>query len=285
MTAWLTRVACLIVLLFVVPSLAGCPGTSPGEIAGVRIDSDHWVRAWCDLRFSPLVADSLYVPWIDYSGNTVRRDPGPMRFERAQRYGRYVVLDVINRALLLDGERPVWGGEAVLPVRSGNEVYGLYLLSDRPSMVENDGLRDVTYLSLSPDAVADVSWLGLAYVPPHRPGDWVVDIDGDGNDEFILVEPLEVRADGSIGPCTILDVESFRWAVRVYERGAAKRHPNPSICVLNVPLPRDCIPELLAVERKDGGSVALAWKTSPREAFGTISRDPNSGKFRFVAAQ
>jgi hypothetical protein len=137
------------------------------------------------------------------------------RFEKSENYGRFTAVTAYSQALLLDGNKqPIWAGNWIVALRVQGRVTGLLLLKELLGDPSEVALYQIGWLSLDPvRPVFYPTEITHAYVNGgalyRGGGDWITDIDGDGTDEVVTVEPEDLL--GAANPGWRLYV--YRWGM------------------------------------------------------------------------
>ncbi len=287
--------------------LSGCNHAKLTVADQGRDEVKDWVRTWHHMRYSPILAEArlarrrratgVFSESLGEAGLLGEDATHPKdhtdyeAFTERLRFGSYSVLQRPARALLFHEGVPVWAGEHVLPLRTKGRVYALCLLTAMPQESRRHISAVFDPLWILPD-VPDSSGITPritnavpAYIRVRKCDNWMTDIDGDGTDELVVLEPMGM--DGSWTPFSCLT--KVRWVLCLYGKRTGGSLPPPNK-LLEVPLPFGVMGGHLTLKRQTepqrglvvwDGSVPDVSVESPRR-LGTIMHAPKTEKWKFV---
>ncbi len=282
--------------------LTGCKHVEVTAADPGPVEAKDWVRVWYHMRYSPILGEDMYTAgrlWRKAYQQTVDDEDCPLEdetdydaFTERVQFGSYSILRGTKRALLFHEGVPVWAGDYVLPLRASGRVNALCLLTVMP-LEQQSAFAMYTRIWLSFDAhegcgIPRKAWaICPGYMKVWRNG-WLSDIDGDGTDELVGLEPKE----RDLSYTTFSNLTETRWVLCLYGDLENPMEPPPNT-LLVVPLPVGVVGCQISLKPQAephrglvvwDGSVRGRSEESPRR-LGTIIRDPNTAKWTFVKHQ
>ena len=162
--------------------------------------SRYWEQ-WQALRYQPVES---YGEW-----GPAAEDGQDVEDTTVTSYGDYIVVtwddlcSTVGAALLMDKDgQAIWAGAQVFPMRRAGEMTSLLLVEGgHGSPGDYDAMGRVGWFDLTSPLEGEVRYVELGTsqldckVDPKgrfdgRPSSGIVDIDGDGTDEFLLVQKI-----------------------------------------------------------------------------------------------
>lgn len=298
--------------------VSGCGNREPPSV--------DYVQMWLSLYYSPLEkqASSAY---MDIQAGKTPSIGMSKQFDRKDVYGKFTLLTTRGAALLLDSNgQGLWAGDWAIPVRFEGKVAGLLLLKARSgepwyglmfytlwmalenaepyrwATIPTDGPYPKSIKLPSPKIhCAVLGEVAVTVSDTMTPS--VLDIDGDGSDEIIIVSP-EIEE-------TLASHTTLQWAVELYSLTSSNPEHEIPLFEEDANKNRDCnskaastsskatmrldnvltIPtdvEASAVSWKPGNAKGTldvyCWKDDKSHLLGTFCKDTQNGNWKFMKA-